>query len=234
MVEARPSQDWAKISSQNRWEGVIFGGHPTARIFVQPQQPKDGSFYNASWSVQRRGVQIVQRLKESNAEGQRVWFDASLHRVERDQWVFVEAPRAYAAVRIVDGGMVWEADTVEQHRGGGGATDKGEWLKCLNEFSPIVLEVVRKCDVSSFAAFQEGILANVLHLGAQRIDYTSRFHETSLTLFTDYQRSPLIDGVPVDYAPKQAYDSPFIQSEFGSGVVRLQKGTRSVVLDFND
>lgn len=234
MVEARPSQDWAKISSQNRWEGVILGGHPTARIFVQPHQPKDGSFYNASWSVQRFGVQILQRLKESNAEGQRVWFDASLRRVEREGWIFVEAPRAYAAVRIVEGGKLWEADSVAQHRGGGGATDKGEWLKCLNEFSPIVLEVVRKCEVESFEAFQQGILANVLHFEAQRLDYTSRFYQTSLTLFTDYQRPPLIDGVPVDYAPRQVYESPFIQSEFGSGVVRMQKGTQSVILDFNE
>jgi hypothetical protein len=234
MVEARPAQDWAKISSQNRWEGVIFGGHRTARIFVQPQQPKDGSFYNASWSVQRRGVQLLQRLKGPNAEGQRVWFDASLHRVEREQWVFVEAPRAYAAVRIVDGGKVWEPDSVEQHRGGGGATDGGEWLKCLNEFTPIVLEVVRKCDVDSFESFQEGILTNVLRMEAQRIDYTSHFYHTSLTLFTDYQGPPLIDGIPLDYAPAQAYDSPFIQSEFGSGVVRMQKGAQSEILDFNE
>ena len=129
---------------------------------------------------------------------------------------------------------MWEPDSVEQHRGGGGATDGGEWLKCVNEFTPIVLEVVRKCDVGSFEAFQEGILANVLRIEAQRIDYTSRFHQTSLTLFTDYEQPPLIDGVPVDYAPKQVYDSPFIQSEFGSGVVRIQKGNQSAVLDFNE
>jgi hypothetical protein len=70
--------------------------------------------------------------------------------------------------------------------------------------------------------------------GAQRVDYTSRFHQTSLTLFTDYEQPPLIDGVSVDYAPKQVYDSPFIQSEFVSGVVRIQKGNQSVVLDFNE
>ena len=69
MVEARPREDWAAISSQNRWEGVIFAGHPTARIFVQPLQPSRGSVYNANWSVQKRGTLIVQRLKTSNGEG---------------------------------------------------------------------------------------------------------------------------------------------------------------------
>src|SRR5207253_946675 len=47
MVEARPREDWIGGSCQNRWEGVIFAGHPTARIFAPPLQPKRGSFYNA-------------------------------------------------------------------------------------------------------------------------------------------------------------------------------------------
>ena len=42
MVEARPQDDWTAISSQNRWEGVIFGGDPHARIFLQPLQPPQG------------------------------------------------------------------------------------------------------------------------------------------------------------------------------------------------
>ena len=141
MVEARPKEDWTNISSQNRWEGVIFGGHRTARIFVQPLQPKRGSVYNANWSAQKRGVLVVQRLKGSNAKGQRVWFDASLPRVEANGWVFAKAPRAYAAVRVVTGGTAWEPDAVEQHHEGKGRTDLGVWLRCLDEFSPVILEV---------------------------------------------------------------------------------------------
>ena len=75
MVEARPREGWTAISSQNRWEGVIFAGNPNARIFVQPLQPARGSVYNAWWSVQSKGVLIAQRLKDSNAKGSRVWFD---------------------------------------------------------------------------------------------------------------------------------------------------------------
>jgi len=75
---------------------VIFAGHPTARIFLQPLKPARGSVYNAHWSVQDKGVLIVQRLKTSNARGQRVWFDGALRRAEKSGWVFVEAPRAFA------------------------------------------------------------------------------------------------------------------------------------------
>lgn len=233
MVEARPREDWTNISSQNRWEGVIFGGHRTARIFVQPLQPQRGSVYNANWSVQQRGVLVVQRLQDSNARGQRVWFDASLPRLETSGWVFAEAPRAYAAVRVVEGGTAWEPDTVEQHHEGKGRTDLGVWLRCLDEFSPVILEVARKADFPDFAAFQHATLDNPLRWENRRLDYTSRLHKTTLTLFADYSRPPLVDGQRVNYAPQRVYDSPFLQSEFGSGIVTIQNETQKVILDFN-
>ncbi|MCX7049463.1 MAG: hypothetical protein NTX50_28755 [Candidatus Sumerlaeota bacterium] len=233
MVEARPKEDWTNISSQNRWEGVIFAGHPTARIFAQSLTPERGSVYNANWSVQKRGVLIVQRLKASNAKGQRVWFDASLRRVERDGWIFAEAPQAFAAVRVVNGPTAWEPDTEEQHHSKKGSTDLGLWLKCQDEFSPVIIEVARKSDCASFAEFQRATLMNSLRWEKARLDYTSQLSKTTLTLFADYSRPPLVDGQPVNYAPPRVFDSSFIQSDFGSGVVTIQKGTQKLILDFN-
>lgn len=233
MVEARPREDWTAISSQNRWDGVIFAGHPTARIFTQPLMPARGSVYNAEWSVQAKGVLILQRLRASNARGQRVWFDGALRREEKAGWVFAEAPRAFAAVRVVEGGTAWEPDGVAQHHEGKGAPAAGAWLKCLDEFSPVIIEVARKSDVKDFAAFQAGILANPLTWQGKRLDYRSGQHGVSLTLFGDYSRSPLVDGRPVDYAPPKVYDSPFLESDFGSGVVTIRKGREKLVLDFN-
>jgi hypothetical protein len=34
-------------------------------------------------------------------------------------------------------------------------------------------------------------------------------------------------------APRKGYDSPFIESDFGSGVVTIRKGEREQMLDFN-
>ncbi len=234
MVEARKCEEWCAISSQNRWDGVIFAGHPTARIFTQPLTPQKGSVYNAEWSVQKRGVLIAQRLKTAKAaRGQRVWFDAALKRVETNGWIFAEAPQAYSAVRVVSGGTAWETDSLDQHRKKKGGTDKGEWLKCENEFSPVIIEVARKGDCASFAEFQRTTLANPLRWEKNRLDYTSTRDKTTLTLFADYARPPLVDGEPVNYTPEKVFDSPFIQSDFGSGVVTLKKGSQQVRLDFN-
>jgi len=108
MMEARPAEDWAAISSQNRWDGVVFGGDPNACLFAQPLPPERGSEYNSHWSVQHRGAMILQKLRtHRHAHGQRIWFPACLARQDREDWVIVEAPRAYAAVRIVRGGGSW-------------------------------------------------------------------------------------------------------------------------------
>ena len=177
---------------------------------------------------------IVQRLKTSNAHGQRIWFDASLQRSKSNDWVFAEAPQAFAAVHVVSGQTAWEADTVAQHREGKGATDHGIWLACRDEFSPVIIEVVRKTDCPNLAIFQKMILANPLKWENKRLDYTSALSKTTLTLFADYSRAPLIDGQLVNYSPQKVYDSPFIQSDFGSGVVTIQKETQKIVLNFND
>lgn len=233
MVEARPKEDWTAISSQNRWEGVIFAGHPTARIFAQPLKPARGSVYNANWSVQKRGALIVQRLKTSNARGQRIWFDGSLRRAERDGWVFAEAPQAFAAVHAVSGSTAWEADAAEQHHENKGPPGAGLWLKCADEFSPVIIEVARKSDFPGFGEFQRATLANPLRWEKGRLDYTSRWNKATLTLFADYSRPPLLDGQPLDYAPRRVFGSPFIQSDFGSAVVTIQKGAQKLTLDFN-
>jgi hypothetical protein len=202
MVPALPLSAWTPISSQNRWEGVIFAGHPTTGIFPQAE---GGHAYNASWSVQSKGVMIVQRLKTSKgAKGQRVWFDAPLKREERDGWVFAEAPQAYAAVRIVSGGSRWEPDPVTKGRPG-----KGMWLRCEDEYSPVIIETARKSDYPTFAAFQDGILRNSLNLKDGRLDYRSGHYATKLTLHTDYSKVPEVDGVPVNYNPVNYEDRKF-------------------------
>jgi hypothetical protein len=55
-----------------------------------------------------------------------------------------------------------------------------------------------------------------------------------LTFFADYGQPPQINSRAVRYViPDKAFDSPFIQGGWDSGVVTIQKGGRRIVLDFN-
>jgi len=42
------------------------------------------------------------------------------------------------------------------------------------------------------------------------------------------------NGVAVDFAPRRLYDSPFIRSEFGSGVIYIRRGEDTLKLDYSD
>jgi hypothetical protein len=229
MVEARPMDDWAEISSQNRWQGVIFSGDPDARIFPVPAAvngagkiDKSASSYNAFWSVQAKGTLITQKLKTSRQAGpMRVWFShAGLsQRSESGGWVFTAAPNAYAAVRMVEGGSHWQAD------------DAGDWLVSDAESSPVILEVVQKSEVRDFDAFKDKILSHPVRFKDATLEYKSLSGD-QFTFHADYQ-PPLINGKPVDYAPKASLRSPFIGADWNSGVVTLKKDARQLRLDFN-
>ncbi|MCX7015238.1 MAG: hypothetical protein NTW86_22235 [Candidatus Sumerlaeota bacterium] len=229
MVEARPLEDWRAGSAQNRWGGVIFRGHPDARLYPQCEGLGNGKTYNQQWSVQKKGALIAQKLTgkgmSKQAGAMRVWFSAPglSNRVEESGWVFVEAPGAWAAARPVAGGYEWEE---------GGDKSRGQWLRCLDDTTPVILQVARKGDFADYKAFRAAVLAAPLAYQNHLLTYMS-LEGDRLTLHADYSAPPEINGAPVDYAPPKTFDSPFIQEDWNSGVVTLSKGARTLTLDFN-
>ena len=88
MTEARPLEDWAAISTQNRWQGVIFAGEHDARI-VPIVRPKDNRVaMNAQWSVQSKGSLITQKLKhhKDGAEMSHLDVEERIEHASRRGW----------------------------------------------------------------------------------------------------------------------------------------------------
>lgn len=48
------------------------------------------------------------------------------------------------------------------------------------------------------------------------------------------QNIPCINGKPVNLYPKKVFDSPYLDSDHGSGVVTIKKDDKKLVLDFNE
>ena len=229
-VDLLPDDNWVAFSSQNRWNGIIFGGHETARIFTHRPYPVDGrSVYNAEWGVQHKGAMLLQRITEhKNAVGQMVWFDYALNREEVGGWIFAEAPRAYAAVRIVDGSWTWVPDSIEFQRTPTTGI-LGEWAVLNDQYSPVIIEVARKQDYADMAAFQTEILANPLAWDGTRLDYTSTAYATTLTLFADESAAPRVNGTTIDNTPAENYTAPYLQGDFAGGPVMIQYGDERTV-----
>ncbi len=236
MLRALPKSAWTNISSQNRWDGVTFAGAGTPSVFVQAGKLArgTGSHYNAQWTVGDQGVLIVQRLAGSDAVDQRVFFSKGIDHVERDGWIFAEAPDAYLALKVVDGEWEWEEDSAKSWR----ETKKfesglGEWLVPEKWMTPLVIEVAPKRDYADFASFQDEILANPLKFSDARLDYRSSHYQTELTLLADYSEVPRINGQPVDFDTSAGWDGGVLGGAVGGDTVTLRILGQKHLFDFS-
>ena len=105
------------ISSQGRWQGAIFKGDGDPRIVPVPRPENNRVAFNQFWSVQSKGSLITQKLKtHKDAAEMMVWMSVnglSKPIVEEDGLVFVEAPGAYASVRVSIGDFELEERVFE-------------------------------------------------------------------------------------------------------------------------
>ena len=226
MSEARTFADWAMISSQNRSHGVIFAGKHRASILPQCVKLEGRVAYNTQWAVQRKGTLICQKLATSKGAGSmEVWFARNGLSVpmEENDWVFSESDGAYAAVHVVYGASRWVNSTNKI---------SGKWLYCEDEYTPIILEVAQKSEYKSFKEFRKRVISQPIIFKHDVLYYTGIYGDI-FTFYTDYSHVPKINGVSVNYAPAKAFDSPFLQSDWNSCIIYIQKDARKMALNFN-
>ena len=230
MTEARPLKDWTNISSQNRWQGVIFSGEQHGRIILIPR-PKDNRVaMNQFWSVQRKGSLMTQKLKSHKGAAEMI---VSMSKkglsvpVEESGVVFVDSEGAYAAVRVVKGGFKWMKGEFESRR-----IPDHKTMILNDEYAPVILEVMAKSDVKNFDAFKAKVVSTNPIMKGSMLKYKTIYGDL-LCLDTSYKTTPSINGKPVNYAPKKAFESPFLNADYNSGIVTISKGKRKKVLDFN-
>lgn len=236
MVPFRKMTNWTKISSQGRWQGVIFAGDRDARIVVTSAGDK-GSNNNQHYGIQSKGTMITQRLEDGylsrGTVNTRCWLSDNGMKsfVERGGWMFVEAPSAYAATRPARGGyeLVVETDKPRD-----GSNWSGRWMIFEDGFSPAILEVARESQYDSFEAFQEAVLACPIKWEGERLSYTGLGGD-QFVFHADYSRNPTVNGqTPNYFEPDYAFESPYVYSKWDSGVVTIQFQGQRLVLDFND
>jgi len=229
MCEKRSSEDWTAISSQNRWQGVIFARHPDARILPQCEGiPLNyGKTYNQYWSVQNRGTLITQKIDDSlsrHTGAMRVYFsgpDTGMTLVEEEGWIFVEVGNAFAAVKPAWGGYTW-ADP--------------QWMRLNDEYAPVIIDVAESVDHQySFASFIRAVKALPLTVSARDgiLQYTGLGDAGTFTFHIQGGQLPNVDGVPIDLQPSFTFQSPFMNESFASGMVSIVKDRRARHYDFN-
>ena len=235
MTEARPLSNWVAISTQNRWQGVIFAGEDDARIVPVVRPKNNWRALNAQWSVQSKGSLITQKLKYHKGGAEMVvWMsiEGLSAPMEEEDLIFVEAEGAYAAIRVPSGGYRWNDETLTVKAiTGERVTRPGRTMVLNDEFAPLVLEVMAKSDVDSFEVFKDRVRSAKLVMNGPLLEYTTVYGDR-LTFDTSFRKAPAINGEPVNYAPRKVFESPFLNADYNRGVVTISKGERKKVLDF--
>lgn len=229
MYDHRPLNDWVAISSQGRQQSVIFSGAAEAARIVPCVLPPDERYTrNGFWTVQSKGSMITQILNTSDGANE-MWawiskaglsdpvLDSGIYFVETD-----EANGAYAAIRTTPGSSF----TLIENRPLNTFTPPAHWIVELNDKTkPLILEVMAKDQVASFADFKALVKSKTPTLSSGLVTYNTIYGET-LTLDTTYNNPPTINTVPVNYSPGKSYDSPFLSGNYNGETFLIKKGSR--------
>ncbi len=231
---------YSGISRQNRACGMLFDDPGSAEICSvhsvighgtggRPQHPL--------WSVQHENVLILQRIAPEQLMGSYstgsvgIGFTGkSLIKLEKDGWIFGSNGKAFVGVKFLDGPYQWD--------------EKGE-VATPAHFDPTKDQsriLVLAGDIASdgtFEKFQSAALANDLKITADDVDFHfgQSGHHLQVARYDphapDRFKLPLINGNPVDLHPPTTFQSPYLNSVFGSDKISVTVGQNKRVLDFS-
>lgn len=180
-----------------------------------------------------------------------VFFDGKFDQFEEEGgWIFLAKGNAYMAVRVVVSDAL-SATVVEQPndrkalplgRGGFEWNSDRSILRLKENYSPMIFQAGRKADFANLEAFQADVLDNPLFIYANlgpsqhaffTLSYTGCGSDAEEILFNAANSEiPTIGGDYIEYEHPKLFDSPYLQSEYESGVIGARKGAQSLELDF--
>jgi hypothetical protein len=214
----------APASSQNRWQGVIFKGSGSERLYTQLGDSTDnsvGKSFDNFITLQHKNIFVTVRnaLPAVNKDSGPTHIVCSpspdVYEEGPQNWLFVKEGSSYAAVRIVRGTYT-------------SSISRGRRLITLSKpFSPIIFVVNQESDYPDWDAFKAAVLAQPV----QHTQGTTLFGQLT---FHGPHKPGEIDGKAINYAPKLTFNSPFVRSKWRSGVIYMRAGDKTLILDFSD
>lgn len=227
------------LSCTKRWNGLLLDSSPDSYIFPTAFVKNndvlnpEGKMYR---SVQYKNVLICKYNKsylQINPEWfpdvpcekdifYGIYFGREYDIIESDGWYFVIDESAYIALRPAYGGASWENKRI---------------LVFEDITAPAVIHTESKERFASIVEFMDYIknecalrVNNTVVPGFYTIDYT--FDGNSLYLNAANNEPPRINGELLPYEYPYTFKSPYITSEYGSGIIKVTKGKMERVFDF--
>ena len=228
----RPPLDeaaWPLGSTQSWHHGLLIKGENIAERVVPKVLLQDT--FNEQYAVQSKGTLICRRLpSQRNGDAPMgVFISSGLtpYLQCEDNIVLINSPKVHVAIRFARGGFTdFDLSPIRAIR------EHGIYLKNDDPISPVIIEAAAPDMIGDFAAFREAVLRSDAKILDGRLEYKTIYGET-LTMLTEPNGIPRVNGEEVDYHPEIVYRSPFINSIYDSGIINITVGEQSVQLDFN-
>lgn len=218
------------LSSQQRWQGTIFGANPGARIYTG-HPDYGGNIHNGFITMQNGPVLIVGEDPRLSSSRDRIGpprlFVNPFPDVSTDVqgWVFGEIDGAYYALNAVNGSLVPEEDDRFLRP----VPDDPRRFRLSEPTTPVVQHFGRAAEFDSRDEFEQRIRTNSLLYRDGVVEYRdadwgemrfeARFDPTAQNV------SPIrfIDGEPLDLnTSEKLFDSPYLKSVGGHDIVTAQ------------
>lgn len=235
----KPKVNYGGISRQKRWCGVLFENpkvKEVAGVYPVIEKTGGGRPQHPYWSVQHKNVLLLQRISPEsrqrigsyNTSKIGIHFPReSLTILERNGWIFAANKQAFVGVKFLDGGYQWdEKQEVASPSKFDHKSDK----------SRILIHAGDMNSHQAFSEFSRRVMSNPLKVSSEKVDY--HFDKTHME-FTKFDGDriqkftlPRINGKPINLRPGKTFDSPYLQSDFGSDQVTVTVGPIRKVMDF--
>jgi hypothetical protein len=225
-TELKPGTVTVAPSRQNRWQGIIFDTTSGDRVYPQAGPSSFSPANDSFLSVQHNNVLITAK-KSDHDQPTWVYFPNTLDTLaEKGGWIFVKEGGAYLAVKPVAGGYQWLTSAKNK-------ANKRDlrFIQLRKLSSPIIFDAALASS-STFAAFQTRILHNALSVANGNLNYKSS-DGTRFTFFGDLSKAPQVNGQGPGYSTTRVFNSPFMQSTWGSGKITITYGGHGSTYDFS-
>lgn len=226
-------EGYPALTSQNLYTRIVFATGYDAGVVPQclPAPESNDKTYLQYQSVQHKNILLIQRhQKSSNATLMRIFFSTGMkdRLIEQEGWLILQEGAAYLAAKgfsSADGqnacGYTWNDEC---------------WLHLDDKDALAVFVLGRKEKYPDLDAFASYVLTGISSLVGQRFSFSiadANDESAELSLFLDAENVPLVNGKEINFMPDYVFDSPFFRSRHASGVIKIRKGSRELILDFN-
>jgi hypothetical protein len=171
--------------------------------------------------VQAAGTQVIQKLAPpfgGKSGPLTIWYGRDLKPEREGDWYFFDSS-AYVAVRAVFGRLEIRRDA----RTG---------LTVTDELSPVIVTAAEKEAFASFDDFKAKMLRAPLSHDSDTVQFSPPQNGSVIKFFYRSGRLPEIDGKAIDIAPSFGFESPYMKSIWGQGVITITFGDKHLVRDF--